>query len=51
MGPDPGTPGSCPGQKADAQPLSHPGFPGSQFLIGDVMSRVSSWGLPVGSSV
>ena len=25
---DPGTPGSCPGLKADAQPLSHPGIPG-----------------------
>ena len=24
---DPGTPGSCPGPKADAQPLSHPGCP------------------------
>ena len=27
MGLDPGTPGSCPGPKADAQPLSHPGVP------------------------
>ena len=25
MGLDPGTPGSCPEPKADAQPLSHPG--------------------------
>ena len=24
---DPGTPGSCPEPKADAQPLSHPGVP------------------------
>ena len=24
---DPGTPGSCPGPKADAKPLSHPGIP------------------------
>ena len=23
---DPGTPGSCPGPKADTQPLSHPGI-------------------------
>ena len=27
MGFDPGTPGSCPEPKADAQPLSHPGTP------------------------
>ena len=25
VGLDPGTPGSCPGPKADAQPLSYPG--------------------------
>ena len=25
VGLDPGIPGSCPGPKADAQPLSHPG--------------------------
>ena len=24
---DPGTPGSCPGVKAGAKPLSHPGIP------------------------
>ena len=24
---EPGTPGSCPKQKTDAQPLSHPGVP------------------------
>ena len=29
---DPGTPGSCPEPKADAQPLSHPGVPTSQIL-------------------
>ena len=28
---DPRTPGSCPGQKADAQPLSDPGVPPSTF--------------------
>ena len=27
VGLDPGTPGSCPEPKADAQPLSHPGIP------------------------
>ena len=27
MGLNPGTPGSCPGPKAGAQPLSHPGIP------------------------
>ena len=27
MGLDPGSPGSRPGPKADAQPLSHPGVP------------------------
>ena len=26
VGLDPGTPGSCPGPKADAKPLSHPGI-------------------------
>ena len=32
MGLDPGTLGSCPGPKADAQPLSHPGIPEFYFL-------------------
>ena len=27
VGLNPGTPGSCPGPKADAQQLSHPGVP------------------------
>ena len=27
VGLDPGTPGSCPGPRADVQPLSHPGVP------------------------
>ena len=27
MGLDPGTPGLCPGPKADSKPLSHPGIP------------------------
>ena len=33
VGLDPGTPGSCPGPKADAQPLSHPGVPWTGFLM------------------
>ena len=32
MGLDPGTPGSCPGLKGGAQPLSHPGIPNLVFL-------------------
>ena len=32
VGLDPGTPGSCPEPKADAQPLSHPGCPVIIFL-------------------
>ena len=27
VGFDPGSPGSCPGPKAGAKPLRHPGFP------------------------
>ena len=33
MGLNPGTPGSRPGLKADAVPLSHPGIPGSAFFL------------------
>ena len=29
---DPGTPGPCPGPKAGAEPLSHPGIPLQMFL-------------------
>ena len=29
---NPGSPGSCPGLKAGANPLSHPGIPRSCFL-------------------
>ena len=36
---DPGTPGSCPEPKADAQPLSHPGAP----LIGYYMSIITQF--------
>ena len=32
VGLDPGTPGSRPGRKADAKPLSHPGIPGNADL-------------------
>ena len=32
MGLDPGTPGSRPEPKADAQPLSHPGIPRERIL-------------------
>ena len=28
---DPGSPGSCPGPKAGAKPLRHPGIPITQF--------------------
>ena len=33
MGLDPRTPGSCPGPKADARPLSHPGIPESFYFL------------------
>ena len=33
VGLDPGTPGSCPGPKAGAKPLSHPGIPVNIFLL------------------
>ena len=41
MGLDPGTPGSRPEWKAEAQPLSHPGFPVSHFLtpLGQIKSH------------
>ena len=32
VGLDPGTPGSLPELKADAQPLSHPGIPPRAFI-------------------
>ena len=31
VGLDPGTPGSCPEPKADAQPLSYPGTPDAEW--------------------
>ena len=33
MGLDPGTPGSQPELKADAQPVNHPGVPGRDFKM------------------
>ena len=33
MGLDPGTPGSRPGLKAGAQPLSHPGIPLNKSIL------------------
>ena len=35
---DPGTVGSCPEPKADAQPLSHPGIPVEEYLIQGAVS-------------
>ena len=32
---DPGTPGLCPGPKAGAKPLSHPGIPSKDRLTGE----------------
>ena len=32
VGFDPGSPGSCPGPKAGAKPLRHPGIPENKFL-------------------
>ena len=39
---DPGTPGSHPEPKADAQPLSHPGVPCTVFLLGSELSYILS---------
>ena len=33
VGLDPGSPGSCPGPKAGAKPLRHPGIPHLHFLM------------------
>ena len=33
VGFDPGSPGSCPGPKAGANPLRHPGIPGKEVFI------------------
>ena len=43
MGLDPGTPGSHPGPKADTQPLSHPGVPGT-VISEDGLQQTSEWG-------
>ena len=42
---DPGTPGSHPGLKADAQPLSHPGIPSTSLLKDKDEKRNSLGGL------
>ena len=44
VGLDPGTPGSRPELKADAQPLSHPGVPSKCFL--KVLYSLKSKGNP-----
>ena len=41
VGLDPGTTGSCPGPKAGAKPLSHPGIPVSVFLDNDLYHILS----------
>ena len=45
VGLDPRSPGSCPGLKADAKPLSHPGIPKMlQVLIHNIGKYYSDWG-------
>ena len=41
MGLHPGTPGSWPEPKADAQPLSHPGAP-NYCVLTDLVSRANT---------
>ena len=43
MGLDPGTPGSCPGPKAGAKPLSHPGIPRNTVLKQKTKTKTWSW--------
>ena len=38
VGFDPGSPGSCPGPKAGAKPLRHPGIPSKAILKGNNIS-------------
>ena len=40
VGLDPGTPGSCPGPKAGAKLLSHPGIPAIGILMGDCIESI-----------
>ena len=40
VGLDPGTPGSCPGLKAGAKPLSHPGIPHIAISKNSITSRL-----------
>ena len=44
VGLDPGTPGSCPGRKAGAKPLNHPGIPYRCYFFTDCLT---SWGCKV----
>ena len=39
VGLDPGTPGSHPGPKADAEPLSHPGIP-NKMLVNQTLAKL-----------
>ena len=40
---DPGTPGSHPKLKADAQPLSHPGIPAPSSFLTEISSFCIVW--------
>ena len=52
MGLDPGTPGSCPGPKAGAKPLSHPGIPRlSNSFLAFHPSQVSTTGTYLQQSI
>ena len=42
----PGTPGSHPGPKAGAKPLSHPGIPNNKLSIWKLLLRTTSWVKP-----
>ena len=42
VGPDPGTPGSCPVSKAGAKPLNHPGIP-YLLILERFLSNQMSW--------
>ena len=52
VGLDPGTPGSCPGPKAGAKPLSHPGIPRlSNSFLAFHPSQVSTTGTYLQQSI
>ena len=44
VGLDPRSPGSCPGQKAGAKPLSHPGIPTFIVSIPIIAVRIGVFG-------